>query len=242
MSNLLATVVRALLRFSCWCPKAIATIKHLPETLADRCIVIGMHRKSLSERCERLRTLKGKEFRRKCARFVMDHANEITVGQPEIPADLNDRAADIWEPLFVLADMAGTDWGQKAREAALGLTAVAQEESPMVTLLWDLWIMFLRAGEALREAEPGAAKKKGGTRMFSRDLVAGLNLHTNRPWVALRRGKEVTELWLSQQLRPYGGKTKNDVDRRAGCQRVLGGRFGGGNPEVCSEIGGQVDV
>src|SRR5438552_578591 len=54
-----------LVRFSCWCPKAIATIKHLPETLADRCIVIGMQRKHPRERCERLRNLQGTELRRK---------------------------------------------------------------------------------------------------------------------------------------------------------------------------------
>src|SRR5438046_10577369 len=27
-------------RFSCWCPKVMAAIGHLPDTLADRCIVI----------------------------------------------------------------------------------------------------------------------------------------------------------------------------------------------------------
>jgi hypothetical protein len=31
-----------------------------------------------------------------------------------------------------------------------------------------------------------------------------LNYRTDRPWRALCKGKEVTELWLSQQLRPYG--------------------------------------
>jgi len=38
-----------LVRFSCFCPKAIASIGHLPETLADRCIPIRMQRKTASE-------------------------------------------------------------------------------------------------------------------------------------------------------------------------------------------------
>jgi len=141
---------------------------------------------------------------------VLDHAKEIAKAQPEIPADLNDRAADIWEALFVLADLAGVDWGKKAREAALGLTAVAQEESPIVTLLLDLLIMFVQAAEAQGNggSPSGAPKKKGGTRVFSRDLVVGMGSCTNRPWVALCKGKEVTELWLSQQLRPYGVRPK----------------------------------
>jgi hypothetical protein len=40
--------------------------------------------------------------------------------------------------------------------------------------------------------------------MFSRDIVETLNAYTDRPWMVLRRGKEVTETWLSQQLRGYG--------------------------------------
>ena len=38
------------------------------------------------------------------ASLPSDHAAEIASGAPAIPADLNDRAADIWEPLLVLAD------------------------------------------------------------------------------------------------------------------------------------------
>src|SRR5207249_2112173 len=155
-------------RFSCWCPKVIATIKHLPETLADRCIVIRMQRKSSREKCERLRTLEGTELRRKCARFVMDHSEEIARAQPEIPEDLNDRAADIWEPLLALADLAGGDWPEKARKAALGLTAIAQEESPIGALLLDLMIMFVQ--ERCAEGN-GGMKKAGGARVVRRDLV-----------------------------------------------------------------------
>jgi hypothetical protein len=182
-----------LARFSCWCPKAIATIRHLPETLADRCIVIGMQRKTPREKCERLKKLQGEELRRTCARFVMDHRKEISEGQPEIPADLNDRAADIWEPLLVLAELAGGEWPERARNAALGLTARAQEDSPIGALLLDLMVMFVRAGNG---------------RAFSRELAAGLNSYGERPWMALRNGKAVTELWLAQLLRPYGVRPK----------------------------------
>ena len=192
-----------LARFSSWCPKAIATIKHLPETLADRCIVIPMQRKAAREQCERLRNLKGTEWRRKCARFVMDHAAEIAGAQPEIPADLNDRAADIWEPLLALADLAGGEWPEKARNAALGLTAIAQEESPIGALLLDLLVVFAR-----QRCADGSRLEDGGARIFSRDLVACLNLCTDRPWLILRKGKVLTETWMSQQLRPYGVRPK----------------------------------
>ena len=31
----------------------------------------------------------------------------------------------------------------------------------------------------------------------------------HRPWSETLRGKEITELWLSQQLRPYGVRPRN---------------------------------
>src|SRR6185503_20101458 len=42
--------------FSVWCPKVIAQIGHLPETLADRCIVFRMQRKIPTEECQRIRS------------------------------------------------------------------------------------------------------------------------------------------------------------------------------------------
>jgi hypothetical protein len=97
--------------FSSWCPKAMAAIGRLPDTLADRCLLIRMHRNTVQEQCERLRNLRrmADALRRKCARFVRDHSEVIAEACPDVPADLNDRAADIWEPLCALADLAGGD-------------------------------------------------------------------------------------------------------------------------------------
>ena len=130
---------------------------------------------------------------------------------------MNDRAADIWEPLFVLADVAGGEWPTKARDAAVGLTALAQEESPIVSLLLDLWILFAQEGFAGNGATP---KPKGGSRIFSRDLVAALNASVDRPWVALRKGKEVTELWAIPAVAPLRNQAKDLVDWGNGSERV----------------------
>jgi len=56
--------------FFCWCPKLISQIGHLPGTLADRCIVLRMQRKTRLEVCERFRNLETDTLRRQCARFV----------------------------------------------------------------------------------------------------------------------------------------------------------------------------
>ena len=44
--------------------------------------------------------------------------------------------------------------------------------------------------------------------MFTHTLVAGLNVLGSRPWKEPLKGKEATDLWLAQQLRPYGIKPK----------------------------------
>jgi hypothetical protein len=181
-------------RFSCWCPKAIASIGHLPSTLASRCIVFQMQRKMEQELCERLKALDGTDLQRMCVRFVLDHGVEIAKAEPEIPVGLSNRAADIWEPLFVLGDLAGGHWPVTARQAAIGLTARSQEESPVGALLLDIYMSFVGQN---RE------------RMFSREVVQALMAYEGRPWVDLTRGKLMSEQWLAKQLAPYGIKPKN---------------------------------
>ena len=176
-------------RYSCWCPKAIAAIGHLHPTLASRCIVVRMQRKRAGEECERLKRLDTTELKRKCLRFVAEHEREIAQAEPQIPAGLTNRAADVWEPLLALADLAGGGWPELARDAAVGLTVAAQEHSPIGSLLLDILLVFT---EMQRE------------RVFSRELVAGLLGCGDRPWAELRRGKQLSEMWLAQRLRPYG--------------------------------------
>src|SRR5207237_1032076 len=67
-----------LARFSCWGPKAIAQIGHLPDTLRSRCIIIRMQKKMEHEQCERFEEDEPvlTRLRRQCARLVLDHAAE----------------------------------------------------------------------------------------------------------------------------------------------------------------------
>ena len=54
---------------------------------------------------------------------VTTRVEAIATARPEIPAQLNDRAGDIWEPLLTLADLAGGEWPKLARDAALQMSA-----------------------------------------------------------------------------------------------------------------------
>ena len=180
-------------RYSCWCPKVIAAIGKLPETLMDRCIPITMQRKTAREVCARVRHLSGFLLRRKCARWVEDHQDEIASARPEIPSALNDRAADIWEPLLVVGDIAGGEWPKLARDAAMKLSAGVQDSSVIGSLLLDILLVFVQL-----KIE----------RAFSKSLAGWLNQKTDRPWMDGRKGKPIDEVWLAQQLRPYGVRPK----------------------------------
>jgi hypothetical protein len=185
-------------RFSSWCPKVIARIGRLPVTLADRCIVLRMQRKTANEECDRVKNLDALPLKRQCARFVQDHAAAIAAARPELPSSLNDRAADIWEPLFALADLAGGDWPDLSRKAAVALAETAQDQNPIASLMMDIFFLFF-LDQRTTNVE----------RIFTRTLVDGLNCFTDRPWLELSKGKEITDSWLSKQLRPYGIRPKN---------------------------------
>ena len=183
-----------IVRFSCWCPKVIARIGALPLTLADRCIVFRMHRKKPDEPCERLRKFKPGDLKAKCLRFVLDHAEAIAAAEPELPSELNDRAADIWEPLLVIADLAGGPWPARARAAAVGIASTAPDSNPIAMLLFDIVLQFTDAGSE---------------RMFSSELVQRLTTFPGRPWSTLLHGKPIDERWLGRQLHPYGIRSRN---------------------------------
>jgi hypothetical protein len=182
-----------LAKYSCWCPKVMAAIGHLPDTLADRCIVIRMQRKTSREECQRLRNLAPANLKEQSGRFILDHKDQIVSARPEIPPSLNDRAADIWEPLLVLADLAGGEWPQLARQAAVNLMSSNQESNLTSSLLLDIFLLFIEAKQ---------------DRLFSRTLVEGLNNLSHRSWREVRNGKEITELWLAQRLQPYNARPR----------------------------------
>ena len=133
-------------------------------------------------------------FRQQCVRFVLDHSAQIAAAHPELPRNLSDRAIQIWEPLVILADLAGGDWPEATRQAAVGLSGRAEQHNPIGSLLFGIWLLFTTTD---------------GGRMFSRTLVQGLNSLPDQPWGQMRSGKGITDAWLAAQLQPYGIKTRN---------------------------------
>src|SRR5262249_31788421 len=67
--------------------------------------------------------------------------------RPDMPAGVEDRAADCWEPLLAIADAVGGEWPEWARKAAVSLVSAAREAEPSlgIRLLADCRTVF---GEA----------------------------------------------------------------------------------------------
>jgi len=118
--------------------------------------------------------------------------DEATEARPAMPAGVEDRAADMWESLLAVADIAGGDWPDRARAAAMALVAVAREVEPSlnIRLLADLRTVF-------GDEEQLTTKK----------IIAELCLLGDAPWNDLK-GKPITDDHLARRLRQYGVKSK----------------------------------
>src|SRR5689334_7584876 len=63
---------------------------------------------------------------------------------PELPSEIKDRDADVWEALIAVADLAGGNWPDRVRKAAVMLVMAGKEAEPSlgVKLLADLQQVF----------------------------------------------------------------------------------------------------
>jgi putative DNA primase/helicase len=177
--------------FSTHCPVAIAQIGKLPDTLADRSVHISMKRRAPGEAVSRFRggrTPELAEAARKAARWVADNAEAIRECEPMIPDAIYNRAADNWEPLLAVAEVAGADVAARGRQAALAARGIEEELSQGAALLADI---------------RGVFEDKDTERMTSADLVTALVAMADRPWGECNRGKPLTQNGLARKLKDF---------------------------------------
>ncbi|MDP9341589.1 MAG: DUF3631 domain-containing protein [Actinomycetota bacterium] len=183
--------------FSTFCAKAIAGIGgNLPDTVADRAIPIVMHRRAPDEDVAhfRFREVRAttQPLHDALAAWAVDAVAPLTDARPETPTALDDRAADCWEPLVAIADLAGGEWPLRARDAAVVLSTGGSrdDESDGVRLLADIRLVFVE-GET--------------DRIPSADLVTALVANEEAPWGAWGKNERpLTARVLARLLRRYG--------------------------------------
>ena len=182
--------------FTVFSPKAFAGIGSLPDTVADRSITISLRRKTPTEVVERFR-LQGvleehRSLRDALERWAPTALDALRMAEPGVPSELDDRAADGWEPLLAIADLAGSDWPDLGRRAAIALSSVRDEEEESL-------------GTRLLQDCRNILGSRGKERLATVSILRALKKHSR--W--RRLGQEFNASTLATMLRPYDIRPKN---------------------------------
>jgi hypothetical protein len=181
--------------FSTYGPKAIAGINRLPDTIASRAIPIRLKRARrgrIQKFEERLSEVTGPlhELRTRIEGFVDRIAGEVGSARPTMPEELSDRQADVTFPLLAIADIAGGEWPELARNALVALCAsAAVPQSKGEQLLADIRRIF---------------EERGIDRIPSADLAEALGKIEDSPWAEWGKSeKPITAVKMAGLLKPY---------------------------------------
>jgi phage/plasmid primase-like uncharacterized protein len=179
--------------FSTFAPKAIGMCgRKLPSPTLSRCVFVELRRRRKDEHFEKFAHKDDSELtnlRRRLRRWSMDNEDTLRNASPSMPDELQNRRADNWCLQFAIADLAGLDWGDKARDAAIKIEGKADNRTITVRLLADI--------KALFDADPEAHC------MHSATIVAGLAEDPEKPWAEFTRGKPLTQNRLAKLLGTY---------------------------------------
>jgi hypothetical protein len=180
--------------FDIFCPKVLAGIStgRIPETVVDRSIVIKMQRRRAGETVQRLRwrdaEQRVQQLREQLQIWATDAMDTLTDAKPTLPEALSDRQQDGWEPLLAVADLAGGDWPERARSAALSLCGETDDGASRGALLLG----------AMRDAMHGIDV------IATTDLLEQINTNEDLPFGAWSDGKGLDGRGLAKLLKPYG--------------------------------------
>ncbi len=185
--------------FDCYCPKATAGLHELPGTLASRAIPIEMKPPRPDEHYEDLDLEEAEPEAEILRRNLESWAEESldTLADPNLKppklTGLTARGNEIWRILFRIADHAGGDWPERAREAALLLSGRARQHedtSAGIKLLAHIHGLFAEE------------------RITCHTLVGALNADDELPYGGWNDGKGITTRELGRKLTPYGVRAK----------------------------------
>lgn len=128
-----------------YCAVAMAGLGSLPDTILTRSVVVRMKRRAPNETVEpyrrRTHSREGYALREQLASWAATVVGEVGEAFPTLPPGIDDRDADVWEPLLAVADAVGGAWPQRARAAAVALVALSKGSAPSlgIRLLADIY-------------------------------------------------------------------------------------------------------
>lgn len=174
-----------------YCAVALAGLGALPDTILSRSVVVRMRRRKPGETVEPYRrrehSREGEQLRVRLSLWAESVAKDAEEARPSMPAGIEDRNADVWEPLLAVADLVGGDWPGMARVAAVTLVTESIGSTPSlgIRLLADMRDVF---GDR--------------DQLATATLLAELHALDEAPWGDLK-GKPLNSRGLANLLKPY---------------------------------------
>jgi hypothetical protein len=176
-------------------PVALAGLGWLPDTIMSRAVIIRMQRRAAGETVEPYRRRLHDKDTEHARGLIEAWANTFPAqieSWPKLPAGIEDRDADIWEPLIAIAEHIGGGWPERARAAAVSLVSLSKEREPSlgIRLLRDLRTIF-----------------EDRTAMTTSSILNALHNLEESPWKDLK-GKPLNDRGLSGRLKQYSITSK----------------------------------
>lgn len=177
-----------------YCAVMLAGLDDLPDTIMSRSVVVRMRRRSPSEKVEpwrpRINGPDAEKLYDRLSAWATVMQKTAVDAWPDMPAGVEDRAADVWEALLAVADLAGGHWPTTARVAAVTLVTASMGRAPSVgvMLLRDLRTIF---------------NTSKADRLSTGSLLTELKGMEEANWAVIRRGEPLDARGLAQRLKKY---------------------------------------
>jgi putative DNA primase/helicase len=180
--------------FDAFAPAVLAGIGSLPDTLADRSIIIYLIAADPNQVLvpfDPLRLEIETVLARQLARSAQDNFVALETANPVLPPTAFNRLADNWRPLFAHAQIAGGDWPRLALEAFNQLAGQKKHEplNPALALLAELRQIITDSGLPS---------------LSTTQILQTLGLRPSRPWLKRDANQPLSQVWLANQLRRFG--------------------------------------
>jgi len=182
-------------KFDVYCPKAFAAIERLPDTLADRSIIIEMQRKRKTDRTQRFNLRRvsrpAKLLQDEIARLAKSENKALREGYDQAGAleFLEDREEDLFTPLFVVCAVFTPGRLGELKQCALALTGAKAEADVDDSL-------SLRLLKDIRQVWPPRQ-----AHLSTQDLIGKLRGLEESPW---SNEVELTPRKVARMLRAFG--------------------------------------
>ena len=170
----------------------------VPESVMTRSVIIPMRKMKRGDRLKpwkrRDAEPRGFDLRESLAEWSSVYLNSGPLNYPELPGEITGRDAEVWEPLIMVADLAGGEWPARLRAAALAQVNAGRESDPDA-VPW--------ARRLLMDTRTVWPDSERTDRISTADLIDRLNALADSPWSG-RSANGITPWMLSKWLQDYG--------------------------------------